>query len=214
MSSTRAQSAAPPAEAPPAGPSLPARAADDLRAIRTSMERASLFTAVPGRGGMLMGVVGLLGAALASRQADSGSWLAVWLATAAAGVITGACTFAWSGRAAGQDLLGPAGRRFLLALLPPLMVGAALTAALPARGLSSALPGVWLLCYGAGAVTCGLLSLHLIATMGAGFMLLGVLALALPPAAGDACMAAGFGGLQLLFGWLIARAARAAEDAP
>jgi hypothetical protein len=50
--------------------------------------------------------------------------------------------------------------------------------------------------------------------MGAGFMLLGVAALALPPAAGDACMAAGFGGLQLLFGWLIARRHLAAGEAP
>jgi hypothetical protein len=50
--------------------------------------------------------------------------------------------------------------------------------------------------------------------MGVGFMLLGVVALALPPTAGDACMAAGFGGLQLLFGWLITRRHLAAGEAP
>ena len=70
------------------------------------------------------------------------------------------------------------------------------------------------MCYGASTITCGLLSLPLVPVMGVGFMLLGAAALALPPAAGDACMAAGFGGLQLLFGWLIARRHLAAGEAP
>jgi len=214
MSSLRTRPAAPPVDAPAAGPSLPARAAEDLRAIRSSMERASLFTAVPGRGGMALGLVGLTGAALASRQAESGAWLAVWLGTAAIGVVVGLCAFTLTARATGQSLLSPTGRRFLLALLPPLVVGGALTAVLPGRGLSSALPGVWLLCYGASTITCGLVSLPLVPVMGVGFMLLGVVALVLPPTAGDACMAAGFGGLQLLFGWLIARRHLAAGEAP
>ena len=214
MPNVRTRPAAPPVDAPAAGPSLPARAADDLRAIRSSMERASLFTAVPGHGGMLMGLVGLTGAVLASRQADSGAWLRVWLSTAAIGVVVGLCAFAHTARATGQSLLSPTGRRFLLALLPPLIVGGALTAVLPGRGLSLALSGIWLLCYGASTITCGLLSLPLVPVMGVGFMLLGAAALALPPAAGDACMAAGFGGLQLLFGWLIARRHLAAGEAP
>src|SRR5262245_23896434 len=120
--------------------SLPGRAADDLRTIRASMERASLFTAVPGRGGMALGVVGLCGAAVASRQADAGAWLTAWLATAAVGLVTGFTLFWASARAEGQPLLGPTGRRFLLALAPSLGVGAVLTAVLPARGLVTALP--------------------------------------------------------------------------
>jgi hypothetical protein len=195
-------------------PSLPARAAEDLRAIRSSMDRASLFTAVPGRGGMAMGLVALAGAVVASQQPDSGAWLATWVATAAVGLAVGGYAFASSARAAGQSLFGPVGRRFVLALVPALGVGGVLTLALPARGLTSALPGVWLLCYGAGAVTCGLLSLHLVALTGVALMLLGVVALALPPSAGDACMAAGFGGLQLIFGWLIARRHRTHEAGP
>jgi hypothetical protein len=41
--------------------------------------------------------------------------------------------------------------------------------------------------------------------MGAAFMVLGTAALAAPAAWGDAFMAAGFGGLHLFFGTLIAR---------
>jgi hypothetical protein len=203
----------PPSE--PAVPSLAGRAAEDLRLIRRSMDRSSLFTAVPGRGGMLMGVVGLLGAALASRQADSAAWLDAWLLTAGVGILVGAWALLRSSRAAAQPLLGPTGRRFGLAMLPALVLGAALTFALATRGLYSALPGTWLLAYGAGVTTGGLLSLPIVATMGASFMALGLAALLLPPAAGDACMAAGFGGLHLFFGWLIARrAAPAGEEQP
>jgi hypothetical protein len=193
----------PPSE--PAVPSLAGRAAEDLRLIRRSMDRSSLFTAVPGRGGMLMGVVGLLGSVFASRQQDSGTWLDAWLLTAGVGILVGAWALLRSSRAAAQPLLGPTGRRFGLAMLPALVLGAALTFALAARGLHSALPGTWLLAYGAGVTTGGLLSLPIVAVMGASFMAFGLAALVLPPAAGDACMAAGFGGLHLFFGWLIAR---------
>ena len=197
-------------------PSLAGRAAEDLRHIRRSMDRSSLFTAVPGHGGMLMGGIGLAGAALASRQPTPGAWLKVWLGTAAIAFVVGGWSCLRSSRAAGQPLLGTTGRRFGLALLPALVLGAALTWALATRGLTSALPGTWLLAYGAGTMACGLLSLRLVATMGACFMVLGLLTLALPPSAGDLCLATGFGALQLLFGALIARQhARAAgeEDA-
>lgn len=196
-------------------PSLAGRAAEDLRLIRRSMDRSSLFTAVPGRGGMLMGGIGLAGAALASRQAGTEAWLRTWLGTAALAFVVGAWACVRSAWAAGQPLLGPTGRRFGLALLPALVLGAALTWALATRGLASALPGTWLLAYGAGTMACGLLSLRLVATMGACFMGLGLLALALPPSAGDLCLAAGFGALHLVFGALIARRhERAGEERP
>src|SRR5215813_2548403 len=110
----------PPAATAEPVPSLAGRAAEDLRLIRRSMDRSSLFTAVPGRGGMLMGVVGLAGAAVASRQRDASAWLEAWLATAAVGVVVGSWAFVLASRAAGQPLLGPTGRRFGLAFLPAL----------------------------------------------------------------------------------------------
>ena len=55
---------------------IDARAADHLRYIRETMERAAEFTAVPGWGGVAMGVTALVAAFFASRQHTPERWLA------------------------------------------------------------------------------------------------------------------------------------------
>ena len=50
-------------------------AMDNLKYIRQTLERAGSFTAVPGKGGMLMGVVGV-GGSLDGRPSAQRRWLA------------------------------------------------------------------------------------------------------------------------------------------
>src|SRR3954451_9682667 len=60
-------------------------AMDNLRYIRQTLERAGSFTAVPGKGGVLMGLVALAAERFAARQHSAGNWIAGWgLATIAA----------------------------------------------------------------------------------------------------------------------------------
>ena len=54
-------------------------AEENLQFIRSTMERSSTFTAVPGLGGVGMGSVGLAAAILAPTQISSERWLVVWL---------------------------------------------------------------------------------------------------------------------------------------
>jgi hypothetical protein len=181
------------------------RAMEDLRFIRRTMERAGSFTAVPGWGGVAIGVTGVAAAALAAGQPTPGRWLAVWLVTAAVATLIALGTIALKARRARVPLSTGPGRKFLLSFLPPVGAAAALTAALVAHGATSLLPGLWLVSYGAAVVTAGTFSVRAIPLMGVAFMAVGAAALATPAAWGDAWLAAGFGGLHIGFGLLIAR---------
>src|SRR5207245_238837 len=72
---------------------IDARAADHLRYIRETMENAAEFTAVPGWGGVAMGVTALVAAFAASRQTTPRAWLAVWLIEAFVAVALAAPAF-------------------------------------------------------------------------------------------------------------------------
>lgn len=191
----------------PADPpiALHERAMDDLRFIRQTMERAGSFTAVPGWGGVAIGLTAMAAALLASRQPTPGGWIVVWLGTAVVATLIAVATLWLKARQAGVPLSTGPGRKFLLSFLPPVSAAIALTAALYAQDGVGLLPGLWLLSYGAAVVTAGTFSVRAVPLMGIGFMALGSLALATPAAWADGWMAAGFGGLHIVFGLLIAR---------
>lgn len=184
---------------------LHARAMDNLRFIRETMERAGSFTAVSGWGEVVIGLSALGAALLAARQSTPAAWLAVWSAEALLSMGIGAWTTARKARAAGVPLRSGPGQKFALSLAPPIAAGAVLTAVLFPLGVTAVLPGMWLLLFGVGVVTAGAFSARVVPVTGLCFMAVGVLALVTPAAWGDAWMAAGFGGLHIAFGTLIAR---------
>lgn len=185
--------------------SLHERAMDDLRFIRRTMERSGSFTAVPGWGGVAIGVVALPAAWLASLQPTPMRWLLVWMATAVVAAAIAAATLALKARRFGAPLASGPGRKFLMSFLPPVGAAIALTFALFPYGATALLPGLWMLAYGAAVISAGTFSVGAVPLMGIGFMWLGTLALATPTAWADAWLAAGFGGLHIGFGLLIAR---------
>ena len=192
-------------ELPEEPPALHARAMDNLRFIRETMERASSFTAVPGWGGVLMGTTALCAAAVASLQVAANGWMVTWLVEASLAFLIGGWAMDRKARAAETALLSGPGRKFAFSFVPPMFVGALLTVALYRAGFVSAIPGMWLLLYGTAVVTGGAFSVKAVPVMGFCFMVLGAIALFSPAEWSNAFMAAGFGGLHLVFGIYIAR---------
>jgi hypothetical protein len=186
-------------------PALHDRAMDNLRFIRETMERSGAFTAVPGWGGIAVGLTALAAAVLAARQPTVELWLATWLAEATVALVIGGWALARKAHAANDPILSGPARRFGLSFLPPMVAGGLLTIALYRAGVPRALPATWLVLYGAGVATAGAFSVRIVPVMGLCFMLVGAVALFGPAAWGNWCMAAGFGGLHVVFGAIIAR---------
>lgn len=184
---------------------LPSRAADDLRYIRETMERSASFTAVSGWGQVVLGVTALGAAWVSSRQPAGFAWLRVWLGEALVAVAIAMLSIVWKANRRGLPLFSGPGRKVALGLLPPLIAGAFLTFLLYRLGAQSALPATWLLLYGAGIATGGAFSVAIVPVMGMCFMTLGGLAVVAPAAWGNWLLAAGFGGLHIVFGTMIAR---------
>ena len=195
----------PPADPPPDSPALSARAMANLEFIRDTMATAAPFTAVPGWGMAATGLTALVAAALAFQETTTRGWLSVWLVEAVVGLVIGASTMALKARAVAASLLRGSGRKFALSLLPSLAVGALLTAVLFHAGLTRLLPGMWLLLYGTGVLAAGAFSVGVVPVMGLGFLVLGTTAVLGPAAWGNALLAAGFGGLHIVCGIVIAR---------
>jgi hypothetical protein len=184
---------------------IDARAADHLRYIRETMESAAEFTAVPGWGGVAMGITALVASFFASQQTTPSRWLLVWLLEAGIAVAIAAPAAATKAHRANAKLFSGPGRKFLLSFAPAIVAGGLLTYELAHLGLFSALPGMWLLLYGTAIVTGGAFSVRVVPVMGLCLMLLGTAALFAPGNWGDPLMATGFGGVQIGFGLWIAR---------
>ena len=180
------------------------RAADNLRYIRDTMERAASFTAVPGWGGVLIGASALVaGGSAFGRTLDI--QFSIWLTEAAVALVLAILTVRSKSQRLVLSLQSKPARRALLSFVPPLVVGAVLTAALYQAKFLSVIPALWLLLYGAAVVTGGAFSVRIVPVMGLCFMGLGVSSLLCPAAWGDVFLSLGFGLTHIVFGLIIAR---------
>jgi hypothetical protein len=192
-------------ESQPEPPALHDRAMDNLRYIRETMELATAFTGISGWGEIAIGVTALIASAIAAQQATFNAWLAVWIAEGLISLLIAGWSMDRKTRAIKMPLGSGPGRKAVFSLTPPMLAGGLLTIVLVQAGLTNAIPGVWLLLYGTGVITGGMYSVKVVPIMGICLMVLGALALFSPPAFANWFMAAGFGGLHVVFGAIIVR---------
>jgi len=183
---------------------IDSQVAATLRYIRGTMEAASSI-AVPGSAGCAMGVVGVLAAVLSSTAGLRAHWLGIWLLAAAVAAGLGVALMARPASLRGLTLSATPIRKFALCLIPSMFAGAVMTAVHWTSGNLHAIPGTWLLLYGCGLIAASVPTTGAIAVMGGLFIALGLLALVLPDGLHTLVLGLGFGGLHLLFGFLIGR---------
>lgn len=169
------------------------------------MERAATFTAVSGRGYVLLGLTALVAAGLAWRTSTTDAWIAVWFAELVVAAVIALVTTAQKARHLGIPLAGAAGRKLLLGFTPVMIAGGAITFAMVRAGDATLLPGLWLAVYGAAVIGGGVFSIKPVPALGATFLAVGVATLLVTSLPGDAMLALGFGGLHIVWGILIAR---------
>ena len=177
---------------------------DNLRFIRETMERAGSFTSIPGWGGVIIGCTAVITAFVAHGRWPR-VWLAIWLVEAVLAAVIGAAAIVLKARRAGLSLTSTVTKRFFASYSAPLVCGAILTFACAWRGMYAILPALWLLNYGASFVSSGAFSIRTVPIMGLAFIALGLVAAFTPFAIGNILLGAGFGGLHIVFGYVIAR---------
>ena len=186
-------------------PALHDRAMDNLQYIRETMERATAFTGISGWGQVAIGASALASSSIAAQQKSFTNWLAIWCAEAVVSLLIAGWSMDRKARAAKMPLFSGPGRKVVFSLSPPLFAGGLITVVLYRAGLTNAIPGLWLLLYGTGVVTGGMFSVSAVPIMGLCFMGLGAAAFLAPAGFANWFMAAGFGGLHIVFGVIIAR---------
>jgi hypothetical protein len=181
-------------------------AAESLRFIRDTMERAGSFTSIPGWGGFAIGLTAIAASVVAQRFVTAPrTWLTVWLIDAVLAAAVGAATIAIKGHRAGTSFTSPVSKRFFVSYLSPMIAGAIVTLALYRACAFAAMPATWLLLYGTAFVSSGAFSIRVIPVMGVCFMFLGAAAALVLLPVSNILLGCGFGGLHVVFGLIIAR---------
>lgn len=181
------------------------RAIDNLQFIRETMERSTHFTAVPGYGGILMGVTAVVAAYIAHQQIYLRDWLIVWLTEACLAFAIGLLAMWQKTKIAKTSLLSVPARKFAFGFVPALICGVVITLGLWRYEQYEMMAPVWMLLYGASVVTGGAFSVRIVPVMGWLFIAVGATAFALPARFGNILMGVSFGLLHIIFGIVIAR---------
>ena len=186
-------------------PEMQARAMDNLRFIRETMEAAGTFTVVSGWGQVAIGATAIVAALIAEPFGHTKDWVIVWGAEAFLALLISVWFMYNKAKSASLPLLTGTAHKLLFSFTPVFLVGMMMTFALMQRGLYEMLPAIWMLLYGSGVVAAGAFSVRIVPVMGAAFIAVGVAALFAPPSWSLALMVLSFGVLHIAFGFLIAR---------
>lgn len=188
-------------------------AEENLRVIRSLMERSTKYSTFSGLSGVLAGAASILGCvvtrALQQQSANVADFRVLFLLTWSVVILfaVGADYLLIKRRAArvGKHIVSRLGRQMVIASTPGLGTGALLTLFFLQHGLLATVYPVWMLCYGIAVSAVGLFSQREVSVLGAAFLLAGAATLLVFPAFGLPMMAVTFGGFHIVYGLAMAR---------
>jgi hypothetical protein len=166
-----------------------------LEVIRTLMERTCQYRLLAAWAALAAGSLAVLGAFvfLFLDPADPALFGAVWGLVFAGSLLATTVGTSLRGRQRGERVWSRQTRAVLLALAPALAAALILTVTLFARGEHLLLPGVWMLCYGQGALATSAYAPPPIRWLGGAMLGGGAATFALGPNAAVIMMAVVFG---------------------
>jgi hypothetical protein len=178
------------------------QAAQTLEVIRTLMERATQYQLLTARAGLIAGTLASIGAMSFGvlDPADPWQFGAVWAVVFGGSLAATVIGTVLRGRAAGEQVWSRQTRAVVGALAPSLFAAIVLTVLFFRWGMHEWLPGVWMLCYGQGALATAAYAPSPVRGLGLAMLFLGPVALAMGPDWGVLLMGLGFGAGHIVLG--------------
>lgn len=183
----------------------PREAARNLEVIRTLMERTTQYQFLTARAGLAAGSLAGAGAVLllvldpADPWCFGGIWAIVFLGSLLATILGTALR----SRECGEQVWSRQARTVIKALAPSLFAALVLSVFFFQRGEHLWLPGVWMLCYGQGALATAAYAPAPIRWLGVTVLLLGGVTLAAGPVAAVPMMGLVFGLGHIILGGIL-----------
>src|SRR5262249_12322377 len=159
------------------------QAARNLELIRTLMERTTQYQLLTARAGLAAGCLAGLGALAFFLLEAANPWHfgTIWAVVFAGSLLATTIGTVTRGYQNGERVWSRQARAVLLALAPAMVAALVLSVFFFARGDHLWLPGVWMLCYGQGALATAAYAPTPIRSLGVTTLLLGGITLVLGP---------------------------------
>lgn len=194
-------------------------ALERIRDVTRIVERTTLYTLLPGTAAILGGVLVLIGCAVSYAMTGSLDFQQVmfmrvktqiafcvmWTAIGFGAIAIDVLMTARKARALGLQPAARPARFAAFSLSPSIIVAVVLTFHFLMDGHVRYIAPVWMMCYGTGVYTAGLLSVRLPRLLGLAFIAMGALSLSCFPGYGVVTAALSFGLLHILFGIAVLR---------
>lgn len=186
------------------------QAAQNLEVIRTLMERTCQYQLLTARAGLVAGSLAAAGSLAFYFLDASNPWHfgLIWGLVFVGSVLATVTTTILRGRERGEQVWSRQARAVLLALTPSVFAAFILSIYFFAQGQHLWLPGVWMLCYGQGALATSTYAPAPISWLGLTVLLAGPVTLLLGPDWASVMMGVLFGLGHLTLGTILLRAER------